>query len=120
MTNPSSRPVHSILVAMDEGTTGKLAANIFQDAAIYIRTYGWQVSGMSEHGKPRCSMGALASAYPVDHWDVELAELMYKTLYEELGGIGLTEFNYHHKDGEKVAQLFERVAAKLLQQPAFA
>jgi len=34
-------------------------------------------------------------------------------LYEELGGVGLPQFNYLHQDGEKVAQLFETVAMRL-------
>jgi hypothetical protein len=89
------------------------AAIIFERAASYIREHGWQVTGMSEHGKPRCSMGALASAHPSEVWDEQLARLMYQNLSEELGDIGLTEFNYTHNDGEKVAQLFERVAVKL-------
>lgn len=93
------------------------AAGIFNKAAKYIRSYGWQVRGMSEHGKPRCSMGALASAYPEKVWDSQLASLMYQELYEELGGIGLTEFNYLYNDGQKVAQLFERVAQNLNQFP---
>jgi len=91
------------------------AASIFQEAAGYIREYGWQVTGMGEHGKPRCSMGALASAHQEKVWPHDLAELMYQKLYDELGGIGLTEFNYKYSDGEKVAQLFERVAVRLRQ-----
>ena len=101
---------------MNESVARELAADIFRKAATYIRTYGWQVSGMSEHGKPRCSMGALASVGPVGEWDEGLAELMYRELYDELGGIGLTEFNHRYKNGEMVAQLFERVAARLLQR----
>ncbi len=89
------------------------AANILEKAAAYIRNYGWQVSGMGEHGKPRCSMGALASAHPDKIWDEDLSELIYRELYEELDDIGLTEFNYKYQDGEKVAQLFEKVATKL-------
>ncbi len=89
------------------------AAEIFDSAAFYIRSYGWQVSGMSEHGKPRCSMGALASAHSEKLWDKELATFMYNELYKELNGISLTDFNYKYKDGEKVAKLFERVATKL-------
>jgi len=89
------------------------AAALFQKAATYIRANGWQITGMSEHGKPRWSMGALASAHPVEIWDEDLSVLMYQMLYEELGGMGLTEFNYMHRDGEKVAQLFERVGRRL-------
>lgn len=89
------------------------AATIFQKAAVYIRTYGWQKEGMSEHGKPRCSMGALASALPQEKWDVRLAKLMYDTLYNELSGLSLTQFNYKYQSGEKVAQLYERVAEEL-------
>jgi hypothetical protein len=89
------------------------AADIFIKAASYIRRYGWQVTGMSQHGKPRCSMGALASACSDKVWDKHLSQVMYQVLYDELGGIGLTEFNYKHHDGEKVAQLFERVAMRL-------
>jgi hypothetical protein len=96
---------------MDEAAVQ--AADIFERAAVYIRRYGWQVTGMSRHGKSRCSMGALASAHPDEVWDESLAQLMYQELYDELNGIGLTEFNYAHNDGERVAQLFERVAVKL-------
>ncbi len=98
---------------MDEIDTHALAASIFEGAAAYIRTYGWQVTGMSWHGRPRCSMGALASAHQDRIWDEELAELMYRQLYDELDGASLTEFNYRHRDGEKVAQLFEKTAARL-------
>lgn len=89
------------------------AASIFLRAAAYIRTYGWQKEGMSKHGKPRCSMGALASAYAQKTWDKNLADLMYKALYEELAGISLTQFNHKYKSGDKVAQLYEQVAEKL-------
>jgi len=89
------------------------AATIFFKAAHYIREHGWQKSGMSVHGKPRCSMGALASAYPVQKWDYDLSNLMYKALYDELAGMSLTQFNYKFESGEKVAQLYERVAKKL-------
>jgi len=89
------------------------AADIFEAAAAYIREYGWQVTGMSQHGQPRCSMGALASAYPAKSWNPKLSGLMYQKLYQELGGIDLTEFNHKHRSGEEVAQLFERVAANL-------
>jgi hypothetical protein len=75
---------------------------------------------MSEDGKPRCSMGALASAYPRHKWSERLSRLMYAELYKELDGISLTEFNHQHQSGEKVAQLYERVAAKLRQQSLMA
>jgi len=88
------------------------AAGIFLKAAAYIRTYGWQRSGMGLYGQPRCSMGALASAHIERKWDGELSDLMYKELREELHGISLTQFNYRH-DGEQVARLFERVARRL-------
>ena len=89
------------------------SAIIFKDAASYIRKYGWQVSGMSRHGLPRCSMGALASAHRAKQWDPAVARLMYGSLYDELDGLTLTEFNHLHKNGEAVAQLFEAVAEKL-------
>jgi hypothetical protein len=98
---------------MKEGRTVFEAADIFQKAATYIRTYGWQVTGMSQHGMPRCSMGALASAHQDPIWDEDLADLMYQQLYDVLNGISLTEFNHKYQDGEKVAQLFDQVAAKL-------
>jgi hypothetical protein len=98
---------------MSELQIRTLAATIFYKAAEYIRQHGWQVEGMSSHGQPRCSMGALASAYPEVKWDSRLASFMYATLYKELGGMSLTEFNHRHKDGEKVASLYEQVAAKL-------
>lgn len=89
------------------------ASAIFLKAAVYIRQYGWQEEGMSCHGQPRCSMGALASAYPVRKWDKNLAALIYEALYKELNGISLTQFNHKVKDGDKVARLFEKVAANL-------
>jgi hypothetical protein len=89
------------------------AAEIFQKAASYIRKYGWQVEGMGQHGRPRCSMGALDSAYPKIEWDKNLAGRMYEVLYKELSGLSLTQFNSKYQSGEKVAQLFERAAAKL-------
>ena len=98
---------------MNQDKTTVKAAAIFQQAAAYIRRYGWQVSGMSRHGMPRCSMGDLASANQQKKWDKQLAKLMYEKLYEELNGLRLTEFNYKHKDGEKVAELFDRVATRL-------
>lgn len=91
----------------------KLAATIFIRAAQYIRSHGWQVEGMAADGRPRCSMGALASAYPKQTWDKKLSRLMYSSLYKELNGISLTQFNHQFEDGERVAQLYERVATKL-------
>ena len=99
-------------------TRNEIAAEIFQRAASYIRTYGWQVSGMSEDGKPRCSMGALESASPTVKWDEQLSSLMYNTLYHELGGETLTEFNHRVQNGESVAKLFEHVAHVLLNPTA--
>jgi hypothetical protein len=98
---------------MNQGKLPAQGATIFRSAASYIRTYGWQKDGMGRHGQARCSMGALASAYPERKWDKNLAVLMYRTLYKELNGLSLTQFNYKYEDGEKVAQLFERVATKL-------
>jgi hypothetical protein len=93
--------------------TNDLAVDIFLKAAAYIREYGWQRSGMSTDGQPRCSMGALESAYPKENWDEKLSRMMYRTLYDELNGLSLTQFNYKYNDGEKVAKLYERTAAKL-------
>ena len=89
------------------------AAGILLKAADYIRQYGWQVEGMGQHGRPRCSMGALASASPVKNWDQRLSDMMYRTLYQELNGLTLTQFNHKYNDGEQVARLFERTALKL-------
>jgi hypothetical protein len=89
------------------------AATIFRKAAAYIRRYGWQQEGMGEDGLPRCSMGALDSAYPNVEWDKQLASVMYERLYEELNGLSLTQFNSKYKSGEKVAYLFEKTAAKI-------
>lgn len=89
------------------------AASIFFKAADYIRSYGWQEEGMNEHGKPRCSMGALDSAYPRISWNADLASLMYTALYNELDGLSLTQYNHKYQSGEKVAQLYEKVAEKL-------
>lgn len=91
-----------------------LAARIFMDAAAYIRTYGWQKTGMGIYGQPRCSMGALASAHREQKWDRNLSALMYRELKAELHGLSLTQFNYRYDDGEKVARLFESVAMRLL------
>lgn len=93
--------------------TALQGAEIFLKAASYIRTYGWQVSGMGVHGAPRCSMGALESACPQEKWDNDMATLMYAELYDELDGVNLTQFNEITQDGEQVAQLFERVAKRL-------
>lgn len=89
------------------------AAAIFAKAAQYIRTYGWQETGMSSHGKPRCSMGALESAYPKKKWNDRLAKLMYDALYKELKGISLTEFNRATSSGLEVASLFENTAQSI-------
>ena len=89
------------------------AADIFIRAAAYIRQYGWQLEGMGDHGRPRCSMGALASANPAIEWDKRLARLMYHALYRELNGLSLTQFNSRYRNGEKVARLFERAAGQL-------
>lgn len=86
------------------------AKTIFLKAAEYIREYGWQEKGMGVYGAPRCSMGALASAFPHARWDPELAQLMYAQLQKELNGITLTDFNHMHQNGEEVARLFERTA----------
>ncbi len=96
------------------------ASNIFRKAAMYIRTYGWQVTGMSKYGLPRCSMGALASAHNDVIWNKELAEFMYEKLYEELDGLTLTEFNYKYRSGEKVAELFDKVAKNLTNRHDYA
>lgn len=88
------------------------AAQIFLNAAEYIRQYGWQEKGMGKYGEPRCSMGALASVYPKEK-DSALPELMYKTLYKELNGITLTEYNHKFQDGKAVAKLFEKTALSL-------
>lgn len=90
------------------------AADIFLNAAQYIKKYGWQVSGMGEYAQPRCSMGALASAYPKKRWEPELAKLMYSQLYEQLNGISLTEFNYKYQDPSKVIALFTKTAKSLM------
>lgn len=89
------------------------AANIFTKAAKYIRTYGWQETGMSMHGQPRCSMGALESAYPAKKWNGKMAKLMYEALYEELKGVSLTEFNHQSSNGLEVAKLFESTAQSI-------
>lgn len=69
---------------------------------------------MGVNRKPRCSIGALASANPEPKWNKELALLMYNALYKELSGQTLTQFNKSINDGEKVALLFERVAHSLI------
>lgn len=88
----------------------QLASQVFLEAANYIEEYGWQRSGMSEHGKPRCSMGVLSSVWPKTISNIELGKLMYDSLYKELGGMSLTEFNEQAISGEDVALLFLRVA----------
>jgi hypothetical protein len=98
---------------MTERSLRAKAAQIFLKAASYIRNYGWQVEGMSEDGKPRCSMGALESAYQKEVWENDLSSLMYKSLYRQLNGISLTEFNHSMNDGVEVAKLFERTALTL-------
>jgi hypothetical protein len=98
---------------MSEGQITAKATVIFLSAAGYIRRYGWQREGMGEEGQARCSMGALASAYPKISWEKSLARLMYETLYRELNGLSLTQFNSKYQDGEKVAKLYERAAARL-------
>lgn len=101
---------------MSREETISQAAKTFLKAASYIRQYGWQKTGMSVHGQPRCSMGALESANPKARWDRKLSSLMYNSLYQELNGMTLTQFNYRYNNGEKVAQLYDRVAASLLEQ----
>lgn len=91
------------------------ATQIFLNATVYIRTYGWQRSSMGLHGQPRCSMGALASAHHEQKWDQDVSFLMYEELQRVLDGVSLTQFNYHH-DGEQVAMLFENVALRLQKQ----
>ncbi|HUB94213.1 MAG TPA: hypothetical protein VMB52_06955 [Verrucomicrobiae bacterium] len=98
---------------MVEEPTRVKAATIFRKAAAYIRKYGWQVEGMSEDGKPRSSMGALASAYPKKTWEKDLSSLMYDSLNSELQGISLTEFDHKVPNGTAVAKLFERTAVHL-------
>lgn len=68
---------------------------------------------MGEPGRPRCSMGALDSAHPQIEWDKNLADIMYTTLYEELDGKSLTQYNHEAGRGEAVAQLYDRVARRL-------
>lgn len=100
---------------MSNRETRVFAAEIFIKAARYIRDYGWQIKGMGSHGKPRCSMGALASAYQKRIWDKKLSAVMYEELYKKLDGITLTQFNYKYKSGNKVAELYEQVAMSLTQ-----
>lgn len=89
------------------------AAGILQRAAAYIRRYGWQEEGMGDYGAPRCSMGAIDSACPRGRWNDQVAELLYESLYCELDGLSLTQYNHKFQDGEKIAQLYERVATAL-------
>jgi hypothetical protein len=98
---------------MVEESTRVKAATIFRKAAAYIRKYGWQEEGMSEDGKPRCSMGALASAYPKETWEKDLSSLMYDSLNSELHGLTLTEFNHKANNGGVVAKLFDRTATTI-------
>jgi hypothetical protein len=100
---------------MNERESRLQAASIFRRAAAYIRRYGWQERGMSRHGQPRCSMGALESAQP-GKWDPGVSELMYSTLTEELRGLSLTQFNHRKRSGEAVARLYERAATSLTGQ----
>ena len=88
----------------------KKAASIYLKAADYVRTYGWQVKGMGKHGEPRCSMGALESAYPKAVWEKELSNVMYENLYETLGDISFSEFNLTVKSNNDVIKLFEKMA----------
>lgn len=90
------------------------ASDIFLKAAAYIRKYGWRVEGMSRHGQPRCSMGALASVGPSGKWDDNLSKLMYDKLYKELNGLSFTQFNHKFQNGEKVACLYENIAVKII------
>ena len=101
---------------MNKSATATQAAAIFSSAAAYIRKYGWQEEGMSVHGKPRCSMGALESAYPERKWDKDLASIMYEALYRKLNGVSLTQYNRRVRSGEKVAMLYENVATSLIKQ----
>jgi hypothetical protein len=98
---------------MTEQSARAKAAEIFLSAASYIKSYGWQTEGMSENGKPRCSMGALASAYPKEKWESNISSIMYETLYKELNGISLTEFNHRVNSGIEVSKLFEQTALSL-------
>jgi hypothetical protein len=98
---------------MGENDFRAKTASIFISAAAYIRRYGWQQKGMGIYGQSRCSMGALASAQP-GKWDEPVSELAFSALSQELHGISLTQFNHQVCDGESVAQLYERVAAKLI------
>lgn len=97
---------------MSEVEARTLGATIFRRAAVYIRSYGWQEKGMNIHGQPRCSMGALSSAYP-GRWDANLADVMYGTLKKELRGLSLTQFNHRTRSGEAVARLYDRAADSL-------
>lgn len=99
---------------MREINQAEQAAKIFIRAANYIRRYGWQVRGMGSYGQPRCSMGALESAYPEAYWDRNLSGLMYRALREGLAGMTLTEFNETYRDGERVARLYEQIAGSLV------
>jgi|SRR5579862_2057579 len=92
------------------------ATQVFLDAANYIRKYGWQEKGMGQFGKRRCSMGAIASVYPKKA-NPALPALMYETLYKELNGLNLTQYNHKFKNGDAVINLFERTALTLQDAP---
>lgn len=94
----------------------KQGAEIFFNAASYIEEYGWQISGMSEYGRPRCSMGALASAHREAVWDKDLSELMYDELSRALNGVPLSVFNEHARDSHDVVLLFRKVGRTLEQK----
>ncbi len=94
----------------------EMASSIFLKAVGYVRTYGWQVVGMAEHGQPRCSMGALASAHPEPVWNKALSSAMYETLYETLGELSFSEFNRKVKNNQDVIDLFEKMAKSVLKK----
>ena len=94
----------------------EMASSIFLKAVGYVRTYGWQVVGMAEHGQPRCSMGALASAHPEPVWNKALSSAMYETLYETLGALSFSEFNRKVKNNQDVIDLFEKMAKSVLKK----
>jgi len=94
----------------------EMASSIFLKAVGYVRTYGWQVVGMAEHGQPRCSMGALASAHPEPVWDKALSSVMYETLYETLVELSFSEFNRKVKNNQDVIDLFEKMAGLVLKK----
>jgi hypothetical protein len=67
---------------------------------------------MGIYGKPRCSMGTLASAHRKTIWNPKVASLMYHALYRQLNGITLTEFNTRAEKND-VILLFEQAAKSL-------